>query len=102
MNTRYIYIVYVYIYVYIYIYIYIYIYNICIHICIHIHISYMYTYMNMRFICISFLRGSYRYVCVFISGEFALPPMDGPRVVRAEAVGDRWKDLLLSVSLPHS
>ena len=64
--------------------------------------TYMYTYMNMRYIFISFLRGSYRCVCVFVSGEFALPPMDGPRVVRAEVVGDRWKDLLLSVPLPHS
>jgi hypothetical protein len=32
-------------------------------------------------------------------GEFALPPMDGPRVVRAEAVGDRWDGWLSSVPL---
>lgn len=30
-------------------------------------------------------------------GEFALPPMDGPRVVEVEAVGDRWLPCLESL-----
>ena len=33
-------------------------------------------------------------------GEFALPAMDGPRVVRAEAVGDRWQDWIRQQAVP--